>query len=153
MGERADVRRVAITGTCALVAVLLTVCLSGCVREPKPRTTAELSDPQVEAEIARLTRQAIQHLQAQLEVQSEDISVESIQPLVPLCGNPDMCPPTRSGYVIRLVVGELVYECNAKELNGMSILWREVPPTSSCLRSRRYNGLGVATEAQAKRGE
>ena len=152
MSERADARRIAIRGTCALVAALLAAGLSGCVREPTPLTTAGLSDPQVE-EMARLTRQAIQHLQAQLEVQSEDISVESIQPLVPLCGNPDMCPPTRSGYVIRLVVGELVYECNVKELNGMSILWREVPPTSSCLRSRRYNGLGVATEAQAKRGE
>jgi hypothetical protein len=113
-----------------LVAVLLAAGLSGCVRELSPPMTAGLADPQVKAEIAGLTQQAIWHLQAQLEIQSEDISVESIQPLEPLCCDPDLCPPNRSGYLIRLMVGELVYEYNAKNLGRMSILWREVPPTS-----------------------
>ena len=125
MFTRVGVGKVAFWGVLALAAVLLAA--------PKTlRFAAGLSDSRIENEIARLTQQAIQHLQAQLWVPSEDISVESIQPLEPLCCDPNACPQVHSGYLIRLMVNGLVYEYSARVGRGMSILWCEVPPTPVC---------------------
>ena len=128
MCERADAKRSVVRGTCALVVVLFVAGLSSCVREPVPPMTAGPADPHVEAEVARLTQQAIRHLQAQLGVQSRGISVESIQPLESLCRAPDVCPSAHSGYFIRLMVDGLIYEYRARVGEEVSILWCEVPP-------------------------
>jgi hypothetical protein len=128
MCERADAKRRLVRVTCALVVFLFAAGLIGCVREPVPPMTAGSADPQVEAEIARLTQQAIWHLQAQLEVQSRGISVESIRPLESLCRVPDVCPSAHSGYLIRLMVDGLIYEYRARAGEEVSILWCEVPP-------------------------
>lgn len=129
MSERSDVRRVAVRSMYALVAALLTVGLSGCARKPIPPIAAGLTSSQADTEIERLTQQAVRHLQAQLEVQREDIAVESIQPLEPLCRDPDLCPSTHSGYLIRLMLDGLAYEYSARVGEEAGILWCEVPPT------------------------
>jgi hypothetical protein len=103
MFTRVDVGKVAFWGVLALAAVLLAAPKTLCF-------AADFSDPRIESEIARLTQQAIQHLQAQLQVQSEDISVESIRPLEPLCRDPNASLQAHSGCLIRLMVNGLVYE-------------------------------------------
>lgn len=85
-----------------------------------------LSDPQAEAQLVSLVDRAKKHLQAQLEIRREDISVTHIRPLLPLCSDLSVCPSSGRGYVIVLVAEERAYEYRARILDEMCILWREV---------------------------
>lgn len=66
------------------------------------------------------------NLQARLGIRAGVIALESTRPLIFPCSAPDTCQHSQPGYIIRLAVGNVVYEYNARVLGKQAILWHEV---------------------------
>ena len=84
------------------------------------------SGRQEDAQVATLVRLVRTDLRARPGIPAEVIALESIQPLVFPCPAPDACQEREPGYIIRLAVGDAVYEYNARMLGKQAILWYEV---------------------------
>ena len=69
-------------------------------------------------------------LQDRLDVQAEEITLESAERSSFPCPSPNDCEERLPGYVIRLRVDDMVYEYNGKRSAQLTIVWHEVADAS-----------------------